>query len=82
MKSIAPPACLVLDCHVAASPCPRYREGSAVYEEEMWHRQLGDGSSMGPAEQRCPAAQEWLQQEVRKVGPAAAAAACTKGCYD
>jgi hypothetical protein len=37
----------------------------------MWHRQPGDPSSMGPAEQRCPAAQEWVQQEVGCTAPLA-----------
>lgn len=41
----------------------RYRAGTAVYEETMVHRALGDASTVAPWESRFPAVQEWLQAE-------------------
>lgn len=44
----------------------RYREGQAVYEEDMLHRLPGDAASLAACEQSFPLAQELLSQEVKQ----------------
>jgi hypothetical protein len=65
--------CISRPCQVAAllpllSPGKelerRYREGAAVYEEDMVHRAPGAALSCGPMEAAFPWAQQLLDQEV------------------
>lgn len=81
LRSRLPLACASLKCvaqciTTAAELERRYREGQAVYEEDMLHRQPGDASSLAAYERPFPAAQAMLQQEVRARTCARGAHAC------
>jgi hypothetical protein len=58
----------------------RYRDGQAVYEEDMLHRQPGDASSLAAAELPFTQPQALLQEEVRHQQSVLCSVCCHAAC--